>query len=79
MTATPSNLQRDFAKERNWHTEPSANQGRHVAIRGMAEEAVDQAKRTTSIEKLMNATLAKGEEVLAQTPDMLEVLKRAGY
>ena len=49
-----------------------------TVIRGMAEEAVDQAKRTTSIEKLMNATLAKGEEVLAQTPDMLEVLKRAG-
>ncbi len=49
-----------------------------TVIRGMAEEAVDQAKRTTSIEKLMNATLAKGEEVLAQTPDMLDVLKRAG-
>ncbi len=49
-----------------------------TVIRYMAEEAVDTAKRTTSIEKLMNATLAKGEEVLAQTPDMLDVLKRAG-
>ena len=49
-----------------------------TVIRYMAEEAVDQAKRTNSIEKLMNATLAKGEEILAQTPDMLDVLKRAG-
>ena len=49
-----------------------------TVIRYMAEEAVDQAKRTNSIEKLMNATLAKGEEILAKTPDMLEVLKRAG-
>lgn len=49
-----------------------------TVVRYMAEEAVDMAKRTNSIEKLMNAVLAKGEEVLAQTPDMLEVLKRAG-
>lgn len=49
-----------------------------TVIRYMAEEAVDQAKSTNSIEKLMNATLAKGEEILAKTPDMLEVLKRAG-
>ncbi len=49
-----------------------------TVIRYMADEAVDQAKRTNSIEKLMNATLAKGEEILAQTPDMLDVLKRAG-
>ncbi len=49
-----------------------------TVIRGMAEEAVDVAKRTTSIEKLMNAVLEKGEEVLAKTPDMLEPLKRAG-
>lgn len=49
-----------------------------TVVRYMAEEAVDMAKRTNSIEKLMNAVLVKGEEVLAQTPDMLEVLKRAG-
>ena len=49
-----------------------------TVVRYIAEEAVDMAKRTNSIEKLMNAVLAKGEEVLAQTPDMLEVLKRAG-
>lgn len=49
-----------------------------TVVRSMAEEAVDMAKRTGSIEKLMNSVLAKGEETLAQTPDMLDVLKRAG-
>ena len=49
-----------------------------TVVRAMAEEAIDVAKRTNSIEKLMNAILAKGEETLEQTPDMLEVLKRAG-
>lgn len=49
-----------------------------TVVRCMAEEAVDVAKRTNSIEKLMNAVLAKGEETLAQTPDMLDVLKKAG-
>ncbi len=49
-----------------------------TVIRAMAEEAVDVAKRTTNIEKMMNAVLAKGEETLAQTPDMLDVLKKAG-
>lgn len=49
-----------------------------TVVRSMAEEAVDVAKRTNSIEKLMNAVLAKGEVTLAQTPDMLDVLKKAG-
>ena len=49
-----------------------------TVIRSMAEEAVDMAKRTTSIQKLMESVLNKGEITLAQTPDMLEVLKRAG-
>lgn len=49
-----------------------------TVVRGMAEEAMDIAKRTNSIEKLLNAVLAKGEETLAKTPDMLDVLKRAG-
>lgn len=48
-----------------------------TVIRSMAEESIDMAKRTTSIQKLMEAVLQKGEETLAQTPDMLEVLKRA--
>lgn len=49
-----------------------------TVIRCMAEEAIDKVKRTNDIEKLMRAVLEKGEETLAQTPDMLEVLKRAG-
>ncbi len=49
-----------------------------TVIRSMAEEAVDMAKRTTSIQKLMESVLNKGEITLAQTLDMLEVLKRAG-
>lgn len=49
-----------------------------TVIRGMAEAAIDEAKRTTSIEQLMQYTLKKGEEVLEKTPDMLEPLKRAG-
>lgn len=49
-----------------------------TVVRGMAEAAIDEAKRTTSIEQLMQYTLKKGEEVLEKTPDMLEPLKRAG-
>ena len=49
-----------------------------TVVRAMAEEAVDMAKRTNDIQKLMEAVLVKGEETLAKTPDMLEVLKRAG-
>ena len=49
-----------------------------TVVRSMAEEAIDTAKRTTDIQKLMNAVLEKGEETLAKTPDMLDVLKRAG-
>ena len=47
-------------------------------VRAMAEEAIDTAKRSGDIQKLMNAVLEKGEETLAKTPDMLDVLKRAG-
>lgn len=49
-----------------------------TVVRGMAEEGVVVAKRTNDIQKLMDAVLAKGEETLAQTPDMLDVLKKAG-
>lgn len=49
-----------------------------TVIRCMAEEAIDKVKRTNDIEKLMRAVLEKGEETLAQTPDMLDVLKKAG-
>ena len=49
-----------------------------TVVRGMAEEAVDVSKRVRDIDKFLEKVLAKGEEVLAQTPDMLDVLKKAG-
>ena len=49
-----------------------------TVVRAMAEEAIDTAKRSGDIQKLMNAVLEKGEETLAKTPDMLDALKRAG-
>ena len=49
-----------------------------TVVRAMAEEAIDSAKRSGDIQKLMNAVLEKGEETLAKTPEMLDVLKRAG-
>ena len=49
-----------------------------TVVRAMAEEAIDTAKRSSDIQKLLNAVLEKGEETLARTPDMLDVLKRAG-
>ncbi len=49
-----------------------------TVVRSMAEEAVDVAKRNTDIKTLLDATVQKGEETLAKTPDMLDVLKRAG-
>ena len=49
-----------------------------TVLRAMAEEAIDTAKRSGDIQKLLNAVLEKGEETLAKTPDMLDVLKRAG-
>jgi len=49
-----------------------------TVIRCMAEEAVEVAKRTSNVQSFLEKVLEKGEIVLQQTPDMLEVLKRAG-
>ncbi|MCM1043445.1 MAG: DAK2 domain-containing protein [Corallococcus sp.] len=49
-----------------------------TVIRCMAEEAIEVAKRNSDVRKFMERVLAKGEETLAQTPDMLDVLKKAG-
>ena len=49
-----------------------------TVIRCMAEEAVEVSKRTSNIQNFLEKVLEKGEIVLQQTPDMLEVLKRAG-
>lgn len=49
-----------------------------TVIRCMAEEAVEVSKRTSNVQNFLEKVLEKGEIVLQQTPDMLEVLKRAG-
>lgn len=49
-----------------------------TVIRCMAEEAVEVSKRTSNVQSFLEKVLEKGEIVLQQTPDMLEVLKRAG-
>lgn len=49
-----------------------------TVIRMMADEAVNIAKKHTEINEFLELTLAYGEEVLKQTPEMLPVLKKAG-
>ena len=49
-----------------------------TVVRSMAEEAVEVSKRTSDYKKFFEKVLEKGEETLAQTPDLLDVLKKAG-
>jgi DAK2 domain fusion protein YloV len=49
-----------------------------TVIRGMAAAAKESAKKEQDIEVFLADVLKKGEEVLAQTPEMLPVLKKAG-
>jgi len=49
-----------------------------TVIRVMAAEAKDIAKKEATFEKFFEEVLKKGEDILAQTPDMLPVLKKAG-
>lgn len=49
-----------------------------TVIRCMAEEAKDVARHTPDIQKFMEKVLAYGEATLQKTPDMLDVLKKAG-
>lgn len=49
-----------------------------TVIRVMAENAVNIAKKTDDIEEFLKKVLEVGEEILAQTPEMLPVLKKAG-
>ena len=49
-----------------------------TVIRLMSEEAVNIAKKKADIVEFLQDTLAFGEEVLKQTPEMLPVLKKAG-
>ena len=49
-----------------------------TVIREMAEEAEDAASRDASSSELLDLALARGEDALARTPELLDVLARAG-
>ena len=49
-----------------------------TVARGAAEEAVELAENEDDLVKIIEGVIAKAEEVLAQTPEMLPVLKQAG-
>jgi uncharacterized protein len=49
-----------------------------TVIREMAEEAEDAASRDVSSGELLDLALARGEDALARTPELLDVLARAG-
>ena len=49
-----------------------------TVIRVMADEAKRIARTASEFEDFFTEVLKKGEEILAQTPDMLPVLKKAG-
>ncbi len=49
-----------------------------TVIRVMSEESVKIAKKESDFEPFLKKTLEAGEMILAQTPEMLPVLKKAG-
>lgn len=49
-----------------------------TVIRTMAEHAVSIAKRAADLESFLKSLLDNGEAILAQTPEMLPILKKAG-
>ena len=49
-----------------------------TVARGMADKAVELAEETKDIEEFIAKVIVEGEIVLAQTPEMLPVLKEAG-
>lgn len=49
-----------------------------TVIRVMAAEAKDIARKEADFEKFFEEVIKEGEKILAQTPDMLPVLKKAG-
>lgn len=49
-----------------------------TVIRVMSEESVKIAKKESEFEEFLTQTLQAGEDILAQTPEMLPVLKKAG-
>ena len=49
-----------------------------TVARGMAEAALEAAMEEDDLTELLKIVIARGEDVLEQTPDMLPVLKEAG-
>ncbi|MCL2621975.1 MAG: DAK2 domain-containing protein [Firmicutes bacterium] len=49
-----------------------------TVIRLMAEAALPAAKKMSNLEEFISHVIEKGEEALAQTPELLPVLKKAG-
>ena len=49
-----------------------------TVIRVMAESSLAIAKKTQDLESFFDAVIEAGQSILAQTPDMLPVLKKAG-
>ena len=49
-----------------------------TVIREMAEEAERDANRDLDVPELLRVVLARGEDALARTPELLEVLRKAG-
>jgi len=49
-----------------------------TVAREMARAALQTAKRGEALDRVLEAAVARGREVLARTPDMLPVLKQAG-
>ncbi len=49
-----------------------------TVIREMAEEAEDEAQRAESPTRLLEAALRRGEQALARTPELLDILAQAG-
>lgn len=49
-----------------------------TVIRVMTEHALGISKKPLTYDNFLSALIEKGEEILAQTPEMLDVLKKAG-
>jgi DAK2 domain fusion protein YloV len=49
-----------------------------TVVREMAEESEAAAEQGTSVHELLGRVLARGEDALARTPELLDVLARAG-
>ncbi len=74
-----SQIVRGFAEVAGRDGDASASSlSRAFLVREMAEEAERRAEESPSPPELLRAVLERGEEVLARTPQLLEVLGQAG-